>query len=206
LPEHLAMLTVDRRSENRKQAEIREDSHLPMSEDAEQTVQSVPPGANLGHLWTPWRAAYVGVAQPAGCFLCDFAGADPEDDRANLVLYRESDVFLLLNRFPYSPGHLLIAPRAHLGDLSSLEPELRDHLFALVQRASRVLTEAYRTGGMNIGMNLGRAAGAGVPDHVHAHVVPRWSGDSNFMTVVGETRVLPESLDQSWGKLRPHFH
>src|SRR5712692_5549220 len=129
-----------------------------MNVEPDQPPQSSPQGANFGRLWTPWRAAYVSIEQPAGCFLCNLEGADPADDQANLVLYRERDVFLLLNRFPYSPGHLLVAPRAHLGDLASIAPELRDHLFALVQRSTRVLTEVYRAGGMNIGMNLGRVA------------------------------------------------
>jgi ATP adenylyltransferase len=170
-----------------------------------QESESPPPGANFERLWTPWRAAYVGVDQPPGCFLCALQAAPEEDDRRNLVLYRQPDVFLLLNRFPYSPGHLLVAPRSHIGDFDKLSSELRDHLFALVQRAASVLSKLYATGGMNIGMNLGRVAGAGVPDHLHVHVVPRWAGDSNFMTVISETRVLPESLDQSWEKLRPLF-
>src|SRR5438876_5819247 len=131
-----------------------------MSAGPDQPPPALPPGANLGHLWTPWRAAYVGFPQPAGCFLCDLGGAAPEADRENLVLCRESDAFLLLNRFPYSPGHVLVAPRAHLGDLATLAPDLRDHLFALVQRISGVLTKVYSAAGINIGMNLGRVAGA----------------------------------------------
>jgi ATP adenylyltransferase len=164
-----------------------------------------PPGANLGRLWTPWRAEYVGVAQPSGCFLCDLGAADPAGDEANLVLYREPDVYLLLNRFPYNPGHLLVAPRAHVGDFVSLEAGPRDRLFALAQRAAGVLTRVSGPGGFNLGMNLGRVAGAGMPDHLHLHIVPRWGGDSNFMTVIAETRVLPESLTQTFQRLKPHF-
>jgi ATP adenylyltransferase len=164
-----------------------------------------PPGANLDRLWTPWRAAYVALEQPGGCFLCALQSADPANDRANLVLYREPSVYLLLNRFPYNPGHLLVAPRVHIGSLVDLEAQIRDSLFALAQRATAALTQTYHPGGFNLGMNLGHVAGAGVPDHLHVHVVPRWLGDANFTTVVGETRVLPETLEQTWDRLRPYF-
>lgn len=160
---------------------------------------------NLQRLWTPWRSAYVGVPQPQGCFLCALESADPRDDRSNHVLYREADVFILLNLYPYNPGHLLVAPRRHVANFSTLEPDLRDHLFALVQRGSRVLEEVYRPAGFNVGLNLGQVAGAGLPDHLHAHIVPRWAADSNYMTVVGQTRVLSETLEQTFDKLRPYF-
>jgi ATP adenylyltransferase len=163
----------------------------------------LPQGTNLARLWTPWRSEYVGVPQPPGCFLCAIQSAPPQDDRKNLVLHRESDVFVLLNRYPYSPGHLLVAPRAHTAEFSALPSDLRDHLFALVQRGAAVVCDIYHPNGLNIGLNLGQVAGAGLPDHLHAHVVPRWAADSNFMTVIGETRVLPESLEQTYDKLRP---
>lgn len=164
-----------------------------------------PSGTNLERLWTPWRAEYVGVPQPPGCFLCALQAADPSDDERNLVLYRERDVFLLLNRFPYNSGHLLVAPREHVGELPALKAAVRDNLFALVQRATDVLGRVYEPGGFNIGLNLGRVAGAGVPDHLHAHIVPRWGGDTNFMTVTAETRVLPETLVQTFQRLRRYF-
>jgi ATP adenylyltransferase len=122
-----------------------------------------------------------------------------------LILLRKADVFILLNRYPYSPGHLLIAPRAHVASFPALPSTLRDHLFALVQRGAAALEGVYEPSGLNIGLNLGQVAGAGLPDHLHVHVVPRWAGDTNFMTVVGETRVLPEALDQTYEKLRSHF-
>jgi ATP adenylyltransferase len=178
---------------------------MPMNLQTNESEGFPPPGSNLERLWTPWRSAYVGVAQPPGCFLCALQAAPAAQDRQNLVLLREPEVFLLLNRFPYSPGHLLVAPREHTGDLASLADETRDRLFALAQRAARALQDVYRCDGLNVGMNLGRAAGAGVPDHLHVHVLPRWSGDTNFMTVIGETRVLPESLEQTWERLRPSF-
>lgn len=164
-----------------------------------------PAGANLERLWTPWRAAYVLEPQPPGCFLCRLSDADPAHDAANLVLLREPEVFLLLNRYPYNSGHLLVAPRRHIGDFTALAAPVRDQLFALSQRAAGVLKEAYQPQGFNIGLNLGAVAGAGLPDHLHAHLVPRWGGDANFMTVIGETKVMPESLEQTYARLRPWF-
>jgi len=163
-------------------------------------------GETLGRLWTPWRQEYVGSVPAPGCFLCALAAAGPEDDQANLVVHRQPDVLVVLNRFPYNPGHLLVAPHVHSGDLVSLEPGRRDGLFALVQRATDVLGRVYQPAGFNVGMNLGRVAGAGVPDHLHVHIVPRWAGDTNFMTVSAETRILPETLDQTFRKLRPFFN
>jgi ATP adenylyltransferase len=167
-----------------------------------------PSGANLERLWTPWRAAYV--LQPSttgetGCFLCRLADLEPGGDAANLVLLHEPDVFLLLNRFPYNSGHLLAAPRRHIGDFTALSGATRDALFGLCQRAIAALRDEYRPQGFNVGLNLGAVAGAGVPDHLHAHLVPRWGGDANFMTVVGETKVMPESLEQTYARLRPYF-
>jgi ATP adenylyltransferase len=176
-----------------------------MVQPDERQMDESPSGVGLERLWTPWRAAYVGVPQPPGCFLCNLQAADPALDRENLVLLREDSVYLLLNRFPYNPGHLLVAPREHLSDFTTLAPDLRDQLFALVQRSTGILQTEYDAAGFNIGMNLGHAAGAGVPGHLHAHIVPRWSGDANFMTVVTQTRVLPESLEQTFDRLRPYF-
>jgi len=162
-------------------------------------------GTNLERLWTPWRGAYVREPQPPGCFLCRLSDADASQDAANLVLLREAEVFLLLNLFPYNSGHLLAATRRHLGDFTSLGGQTRDALFALAQRAATALTEEYRPQGFNLGLNLGSVAGAGVPDHLHVHIVPRWGGDANFMTVVGETKVMPESIAQTYARLRPYF-
>jgi ATP adenylyltransferase len=166
---------------------------------------SLQPETGLQRLWTPWRLEYVGGPPSVDCFLCALAEADPGADEPNLVLLREPLVFLLLNRFPYNSGHLLVAPRAHIGNLTVLPSPTRDALFALVQRASTVLGDIYEPGGFNIGMNLGRVAGAGVPDHLHVHIVPRWNGDTNFMTVTAATRVLPEMLEQAYRRLRPRF-
>jgi ATP adenylyltransferase len=157
-------------------------------------------------LWTPWRRAYIEGADShsAGCFLCADA-ADVEHDRENLVLFRAASVFVVLNRYPYNSGHLMVAPCEHLGDLPRLEPATASELMAVTQRAVDALGRAYAPDAFNLGMNLGRAAGAGVPDHLHMHVVPRWSGDTNFMPLVAETKVLPDSLDQTYERLQPHF-
>jgi ATP adenylyltransferase len=157
-------------------------------------------------LWTPWRRAFVeGTDNRAGeCFLCTIAAA--QDDRKNLVPFRAERVFVLLNLYPYNSGHLMVAPYAHTGDLANLDVATANELMQVTQRAVDVLQRAYRPDAFNLGMNLGKVAGAGVPDHLHVHVVPRWTGDTNFMPVVGETKVLPESLEQTYERLEPVFH
>jgi ATP adenylyltransferase len=153
-------------------------------------------------LWTPWRRAYLegGDSHATGCFLCAHA-ADAEHDRENLVLLRAESVFVLLNLYPYNSGHLMVAPYAHTGEFVGLDAGIASELMHVTQRAVGVLQSVYMPDGFNVGMNLGRSAGAGVPDHLHVHVVPRWNGDTNFMPVIGETKVLPESLDQTYARL-----
>jgi ATP adenylyltransferase len=138
-----------------------------------------------------------------GCFLC--AAAAAQDDRTHLVIFRASRVFVILNRFPYNTGHLMVAPYTHTGDLAGLPAAIADELMHVSQRSVDALQRAYRPDAFNLGMNLGRTAGAGVPDHLHVHIVPRWNGDTNFMPVVGGTKVLPESLDQTYDRLEPAF-
>ncbi|MGH2368813.1 MAG: HIT family protein, partial [Chloroflexota bacterium] len=121
------------------------------------------------------------------------------------ILHRAELGFVLLNLYPYNSGHLMVAPYAHVGDLASLPPDVGHALFDLTQRAVAALQQEYRPDGFNVGLNLGRSAGAGLPDHLHVHVVPRWHGDTNFMPILAQTKVLPESLDQTWARLRPHF-
>jgi ATP adenylyltransferase len=156
-------------------------------------------------LWTPWRRAFVeGNDNRADeCFLC-LVPAE-RDDRKKLVLFRGEHVYVLLNLYPYNSGHLMVAPYAHTGDLGSLEAAIANEMMQTTQRSVKALQRAYRPEGLNIGMNLGKPAGAGLPDHLHIHVVPRWTGDTNFMPVVGETKVLPESLDQTYERLEPLF-
>jgi ATP adenylyltransferase len=157
-------------------------------------------------LWTPWRRAFVeGAASTSdgGCFLCAKAAAS--DDRANLILSRDKHTFVLLNLYPYNSGHLMIAPYLHTGDLVALDTPTAQELMWSTQRGVGILQQVYAPHAFNVGMNLGKAAGAGVPDHLHIHVVPRWDGDTNFMPVLAETKVLPESLDQTYERLEPLF-
>jgi len=157
-------------------------------------------------LWTPWRRAFIESAaneSDSGCFLC--AHLASHDDRANLVLQRAERTFVLMNLYPYNSGHLLIAPYEHTGDFAALDPLTAAELMHVTQRAVSVLTAEYRPHAFNIGLNLGRVAGAGLPDHLHVHVVPRWNGDTNFMPITADTKVLPESLDQTYDRLEPRF-
>jgi len=145
--------------------------------------------------------AWIGAAKaPSGCIFCDALSTD--DDRARFVLARGVHAFLLLNAFPYTSGHLMAAVNRHVGAATEARVDELADAMALVQRAILALGAEYRPDGYNIGINQGRAAGAGIEDHLHIHVVPRWNGDANFMPVVGEVRVLPETLDRTWARLR----
>jgi ATP adenylyltransferase len=157
----------------------------------------------MEHLWSPWRLAYItGAARSADCVFCT-ALTSPEAEP--LVLHRGRTCFVILNLFPYNNGHLMVIPNRHLATLASLSTEELCELIELTRDAEIALTEAFAPHGVNMGINLGKAAGAGVLDHVHMHVVPRWTGDTNFMTVIGHTRVLPEELPDTAAKLRPIF-
>jgi ATP adenylyltransferase len=146
--------------------------------------------------------AYVSGTQPSeGCIFCAACGADRADE--SLVVYRGEQAFIILNLFPYNSGHVMVVPRRHFSALGEATPDELVELMELTRRTEAAIMEVYAPQGLNIGINLGRAAGAGVLDHLHIHVVPRWNGDTNFMTVVGEARVLPETLEQSAERLRP---
>ena len=155
----------------------------------------------MDYLWTPWRYGYVssGVAMPE-CLFCVKQKSD--DDRANYVVLRGEHNFIMLNMFPYSSGHVMIAPYAHVSTLEQAEPATRDEMMRLTARSETALRALYKPEGINIGMNIGACAGAGVAGHIHMHVLPRWCGDTSFMTAVGETRVLPEDLGVTWERLR----
>ncbi|HEV7663303.1 MAG TPA: HIT domain-containing protein [Chloroflexota bacterium] len=159
----------------------------------------------MERLWTPWRRAFVEAdgTHLQGCFLCTKPAE--HNDRQNLIVYRGPLAYVLLNLYPYNNGHLLIAPYAHTGDLAKLETSTASELMQLTQHSVDVLQRVYHPHGFNVGMYLGKSAGAGVPDHVHVHVVPRWEGDTNFMPVLADTKVLPESLAQSYDRLEPSF-
>jgi ATP adenylyltransferase len=160
----------------------------------------------MDRLWTPWRMAYIkGDDRFDGCFLCALPARGPEHDEESLILARGALSFLIMNKFPYNSGHLVVAPYRHCASYEALTAEEHADMAALTQRAIRALNEVYVPQGFNIGINQGTAAGAGVPDHIHLHVVPRWNGDTNYMTTVSGTKVLPETLEGTYAKLRPHL-
>ena len=155
----------------------------------------------MDYLWTPWRYRYIADAsKDDSCVFCDALAAG--DDAKSLIVYRGSLNFIILNRFPYTSGHVMVVPNTHLADFSAADAATVSEMIQLAQRAQRALEANYHPQGYNLGMNLGRAAGAGVTHHFHLHVLPRWSGDSNFMTTVAETRVEPENLSTTYEKLR----
>jgi ATP adenylyltransferase len=157
----------------------------------------------MDYLWTPWRFQYmerVTAGKQPECIFCD--AVERNHDEETLIVYRGKKCFVILNRFPYTSGHVMIVPYAHVAELQLCEPGALDEMMALAQRMESIFQREYNPDGMNLGMNLGRAAGAGVTGHLHLHVLPRWFGDSNFMTVVGETRVHPEELRTTYERLR----
>ena len=156
-------------------------------------------------LWAPWRIPYLRKitrpTAPDGCFFCDYAPA-PKKDKRNLVVLRGETCFVVLNRFPYTGGHLLVAPYAHKGEMALLGPQERAEIFEQLVRMQGVLERLMHPQGFNIGLNIGRAAGAGVPGHLHFHLVPRWNGDHNFMTTVAQVKVIPQALQELHGELQ----
>lgn len=146
------------------------------------------------NLWAPWRIAYIKeIDDREGCFLCHYRD-DPDNDAEHLVLWRGRHVMAVLNRFPYTGGHLMVTPYRHVASLDDLSPAETLELMAMVRDTQKALSDALSAEGFNVGINFGHCAGAGLPGHLHVHVVPRWSGDTNFMAVLGEVRVIPEAL------------
>jgi ATP adenylyltransferase len=160
---------------------------------------------SLDRLWAGWRSEYIesttAVVEVDGCVFCGLIASEEPDDKT-YVLWRGEHTAAILNAFPYTSGHLMVMPRAHLAEIEDLPPEVASELWVGVTQAVQAVKAAYRPEGLNVGINLGRAAGAGVPGHLHVHVLPRWLGDSNFMTSVAEARVMPEPLGRTWQKLR----
>jgi ATP adenylyltransferase len=155
----------------------------------------------MDYLWSPWRYRYVSSAAPDDrCLFCRIAAE--AKDRENYVLLRAEHNFVLLNLFPYTTGHLMIAPYAHVATLESTDPAVLAEMMSLARRMETALRSVYRPEGLNLGLNIGRSAGAGVADHIHLHMLPRWMGDVNFMTAIGETRVLPEDLETTYERLK----
>jgi ATP adenylyltransferase len=157
----------------------------------------------MKHIWAPWRIEYIRSEKPKGCILCD----KPKENRdaENLILFRGKDNFVIMNLYPYNPGHLMVAPYRHVDSPERLTDEERFEHFNLTMLCLKVLREELSPGGMNLGANLGRAAGAGIDEHTHTHVVPRWNGDTNFITVVGDVRVVGEALADTYKKLKARF-
>jgi len=155
----------------------------------------------MDYLWTPWRYRYIAsAAKDDECIFC--AAAEGHDDAQSLIVLRAQKNFVILNRYPYTSGHVMVVPYAHRVMLADSEPETLAEMMTLAQRMERALEDLYHPNGYNVGINIGRAAGAGIPGHLHLHVVPRWIGDTNFMTAIGETRVQPEELATTYQRLR----
>ncbi len=165
----------------------------------------------MDRLWSPWRSQYISSfsakeeAGGSGCFLCDALAASPDMDTANLVVHRDEHAFVIMNRYPYNAGHCMIVPNEHRADFATLSGDVARDIMHLIQRTQRVLNSLYKPHGFNVGANLGRVAGAGVPDHIHFHIVPRWSGDTNFMPVLADIKVASESLDSTYVELATAF-
>lgn len=162
----------------------------------------------MDRLWTPWRFAYITESdaeksERVSCIFCHLR--DSQDDENNFVVHRTAHNLIVLNIFPYTSGHLMIVPHAHVADLDALSERAASEMIALAKRSQTILRDVYRPDGFNLGMNLGSAAGAGVADHIHLHILPRWTGDANFMTTIAETRVLPEELTKTYDRLRGLF-
>ncbi|WP_238445722.1 HIT family protein [Salsipaludibacter albus] len=158
---------------------------------------------DLQRLWAPWRFGYVGAVEPAvdGCPFCVLPARDPADDRDTLILHRGSGAYVICNAYPYNPGHLMVVPYAHESFLSSVDEDAAVEMWALARRCARVLHDRLGAEGVNLGMNLGAAGGAGIAEHVHLHAVPRWGGDTNFISTVGAARVLPRALSEVYDEL-----
>jgi ATP adenylyltransferase len=158
----------------------------------------------MERLWAPWRMEYITEEPRPGCLFCRVI-EDPNDADAQLVVWRPAGAIVLLNKFPYNPGHAMVAPAAHAGSLEDLDDAQTADLMRALKRTVTVLKTSLKPEGFNIGANIGRVAGAGMPDHVHLHVVPRWNGDTNFMPVLGEVKVVNEHLVQTAAKLSEAF-
>jgi len=155
----------------------------------------------MDYLWTPWRYAYVTNAEKAtGCIFCQVLEA--RNDAKTHIAHRGKHCFVILNTYPYTPGHVMVVPYQHLDELQKLPVEASHEMMGLSQRMEGVLRLLYKPDGVNLGMNIGKAAGAGVAGHIHMHVLPRWVADANFVSVIGETRVLPETLEVTWGRIK----
>jgi len=159
--------------------------------------------AKMEQIWAPWRIKYIQMAQIEGCILCD--KPKENNDALNYILYRGDKNFVIMNSYPYNPGHLMIAPYRHIANLEELtDEELHEH-FNVVSRSIKLLKQVFKPDGFNLGINMGKVAGAGINDHIHTHIVPRWQGDTNFMPVLSDVKVVPEALTETYEKLKGKF-
>jgi len=157
----------------------------------------------MEQIWAPWRIEYILKVKPEGCILCD--KPKENNDVLNYILYRGDKNFVIMNSYPYNPGHLMVAPYRHVANLEELtDEELHEH-FEIVSRSIKILREVFNPGGFNIGINMGKVGGAGIDEHLHTHIVPRWQGDTNFMPVIFDVRVVAEALSETYEKLRVKF-
>lgn len=169
-------------------------------------ADQAPPVEGIQRLWAPWRYAYISGGEPVdGCPFCVLPGRGADRDRESLILHRGDANYVIFNAFPYNPGHLMVVPYEHVPDLEALDDDTADEMWALARTAVAGVKDVLDAGGVNLGMNLGASAGAGIADHVHLHVVPRWRGDTNFVSVVGATRVLPRALEDMYDEMLPIF-
>ena len=157
----------------------------------------------MEQIWAPWRIQYIQMKKPKGCILCE----EPKEnnDVANYILYRGDKNFVILNSYPYNPGHLMVTPYRHVASLEKLTEEERHEHFEIVSRAIKVLRQVFKPGGFNTGANIGKVAGTGIDDHFHTHIVPRWQGDTNFIPVLADIRVIPEALAETYQRLKGKF-
>ena len=157
----------------------------------------------MEQIWAPWRIKYIQMAQIEGCIFCD--KPKENNDALNYILYRGDKNFVIMNSYPYNPGHLMIAPYRHIANLEELtDEELHEH-FNVVSRSIKLLKQVFKPDGFNLGINMGKVAGAGINDHIHTHIVPRWQGDTNFMPVLADVKVVPEALTETYEKLKGKF-
>jgi ATP adenylyltransferase len=188
---------------------VESDDHVEHVGEVARDARSDQPGIavdDLQRLWAPWRFGYLAGDDPVvGCPFCVIPARDPADDATSLILHRGEHAFVIFNAYPYNPGHLMIVPYEHQANLEDLDVEVAGEIWELGRRTVAVLKQRVYAEGVNLGINLGRAGGAGIADHLHLHAVPRWLGDTNFISVVGASRVLPKALDELYEELAPGF-
>ncbi len=157
----------------------------------------------MEHLWSSWRSSYIESAKPSGCIFCNILKEN--NDEENYILYRGVKNFVMLNRYPYNPGHLMVIPYAHISAPEEMDKEEREEHYCIVAESVKILKEVWKPQGFNLGMNLGKVGGAGVEHHIHTHIVPRWEGDTNYMSVIANTRVISAALRDTYNRLKPPF-